>query len=610
MPAVMSCSSCVLTIAFLATLGSQVAQGFQRTRQVSTSEAALQLIDGSGRGAVPLPIASRLTGSSFGIDPVETTMMQADGSEEIHNHDGSTSDNATQKAAVHVSIDISELPEKNNATIIQDGIGSMLALMNKSVLNATASVENLTQDMVWNGVWDLLNMVSNASNSTCGILDGVVQKTAKFNCRFGEIYRSYENATSVNTTPVMSECVIPPEDSPIHYCTMKVDSGVANSSMRKLCTSGMQQRVIPVNENISTDARRSELAANRTIKAMMDNLTNFMSGGQNSSAFRALANKTKGVQSLAKAIDHAVKDFNRSLNSRLHEVISVFQTNLSSQIRKTLNAAETLMDNYSNSTVVFAKAINAAANLSRWIIPDMKVNLAFANVSLDRVMALTENFSNIAHAAKQKIGEANKALKRKDQARDAAAYFINVSLNESAEASKAMTMMSDPGSNLSADYVANLTSSAKVAAATAGELSDSQVQAEIEHKAATIEGEALATKQYFIAREIAVELQSVLTRVAQALDDDAVEVNRTLGFFNSSVRRSMEDALEDHRAGLFPVTVGINIAGDNFTKAMKVLKKAGIDVQGIKASLLQIAAASNRTEAKPGNVTANVTIES
>jgi len=270
-----------------------------------------------------------------------------------------------------------------------------------------------------------------------------------------------------------------------------------------------------------------------------------------------------------------------------------------------------LLDNYSNNTAVFAKAIYAASNLSRWIIPDMKMNLAFANLSLDRAMSLTENLSDAAHAAKQKIGEANEALKRKSQARDAAAYFINVSLNESAEASKAMTLMSDPGSNVSADYVANLTSSAKAAAAKAGELSERQVQAEIEHKAATIESQALATKEYLIARAIAVELQSVLTRVARSLDGDATEVNRTLGFFNSSVRRSMEDALKDHRApGLFPTTVNISIAGDNFTKAMRVLEKAGIDVQGIQASLLQIAAASNRTEAKPGNVTVNITVES
>eukprot|EP00930_Biecheleria_cincta_P018300 TRINITY_DN1429_c0_g1_i9.p2 TRINITY_DN1429_c0_g1~~TRINITY_DN1429_c0_g1_i9.p2 ORF type:complete len:264 (+),score=63.96 TRINITY_DN1429_c0_g1_i9:929-1720(+) len=248
---------------------------------------------------------------------------------------------------------------------------------------------------------------------------------------------------------------------------------------------------------------------------------------------------------------------------------------------------------------------------SRWLIPDMKVNLAFANLSLDHAMALTENFSSVAREVKQKIGEANEALRRKNQARDAAAYFINVSLNKSTEASKAMSQMADPSSSVSADYVANLTSSAKAAAAKAGELSDRQVQAEIKHKAATIDSEALARKEYFIAKEIAVELQNVLTRVARAMDDDATEVNSTLGFFNSSIRRSMEAAaFEHHLAGLHPMMVNISISGENFTKAMRVLEEAGIDIRGIQASSLQITAASNQTEAKSGNVTVNVTVES
>eukprot|EP00930_Biecheleria_cincta_P018297 TRINITY_DN1429_c0_g1_i4.p1 TRINITY_DN1429_c0_g1~~TRINITY_DN1429_c0_g1_i4.p1 ORF type:complete len:770 (+),score=162.17 TRINITY_DN1429_c0_g1_i4:107-2416(+) len=605
MPAVTQDASCMFAIALLATLGSQVAQGFQRTRQVSTSEAALHLKgssgDGGGRVEAPLP-----TASSFGIDPVKTTIMQTD---ETRNHIASTSANAPQKAAVHVTIDIAELAEPDNATIIEDGIDSMLALMSKSVFNASATVENLTRLIVQDAKSNLTTMVWKSTNSTCGVLDGVVQKTAEFNCSFGEIYKRYENATSVNTTPVMAECVVQPEDSPRHFCTMKVDSGVANSSMRKLCASGMQQLVTPVYESIRRDAQAFELATNSTIEAIMDNFTNFTRGGQNSSAFHALANKTKGAQNLSKAIHDAVKDFNRSLNSQLHEVISGFQSNLSSQIEKALHATEGPLDNYSNNTVVFAKAIYAAANLSRWLIPDMKVNLAFANLSLDRAMALTDNLSNVAQAAKQKIGEANKALREKDQARDSAAYFVNMSLKKSAEASKAMTLMADPDSNVSAEYVANLTSSAKAAAAKAGELSDRQVQAEIKHKAATIDSEALARKEYFIAKEIAIELQNVLTRVSQALDDDATEVNRTLGFFNSSVRRSMEDALVDQQAGLYPVRINISITGDNFTKAMRVLEKAGIDIQGIQASLLQISAASNQTEAKPGNVTVNVTID-
>lgn len=164
-------------------------------------------------------------------------------------------------------------------------------------------------------------------------------------------------------------------------------------------------------------------------------------------------------------------------------------------------------------------------------------------------------------------------------------------------------------SNMTADYVAHLTSSAKAAVEKAGELSEQQVQAEMEHKTAMSDSKALAMKEYFLAREMAGELQDVLTRVARALDDDATEINRTLGFFNSSVLRAMDDALKDHQAGMFPITVNISIPGDNFSKAMKVLEKAGIDIQGIQAGLLQIDVASGRTEAKPGNVTVNVTVE-
>jgi len=446
---------------------------------------------------------------------------------------------------------------------------------------------------------NLSTMVLNASNSTCGVLDGVVEKTAEYNCSFGEIYKRYEHATALNTTPVMVECIAPPNVSAMHYCTMKVDSGVANASMRKLCASGMQQLLIPAFEKISTDVEACKLAANTMINAIMENFSNFTNG---------VANSTEGAQNLTKAVDNAIEDFSRSLSSRLQEVVSGFRTNFSSQIQKILNATKAPLENYSNNTAVFAKEIFAAANSSRLLVSDMKLNLAFANISLDHVIALSGNFSDVALATKLKIQEANEALKRKDQARDSAAYFINVSLNESAAAAKAMTMMADPDSNMTADYVAHLTSSAKAAVEKAGELSEQQVQAEMEHKTAMSDSKALAMKEYFLAREMAGELQDVLTRVARALDDDATEINRTLGF-NSSVLRAMDDALKDHQAGMFPITVNISIPGDNFSKAMKVLEKAGIDIQGIQAGLLQIDVASGRTEAKPGNVTVNVTVE-
>lgn len=581
--------SCMFTIAFLAAWGNQVAQGFQRTKQVSSSEAALRLAGGDDAGAgvaASVPAVS----SNFGADPQE-----APGSEFVPN-----STNASQKATVHVTIDIAALPKPDNATIIAQGIEGMLALMNRSVSNATATVENLSLLVVQGAQSNLSTMVLNASNSTCGVLDGVVEKTAEYNCSFGEIYKRYEHATALNTTPVMVECIAPPNVSAMHYCTMKVDSGVANASMRKLCASGMQQLLIPAFEKISTDVEACKLAANTMINAIMENFSNFTNG---------VANSTEGAQNLTKAVDNAIEDFSRSLSSRLQEVVSGFRTNFSSQIQKTLNATKAPLENYSNNTAVFAKEIFAAANSSRLLVSDMKLNLAFANISLDHVMALSGNFSDVALATKLKIQEANEALKRKDQARDSAAYFINVSLNESAAAAKAMTMMADPDSNMTADYVAHLTSSAKAAVEKAGELSEQQVQAEMEHKTAMSDSKALAMKEYFLAREMAGELQDVLTRVARALDDDATEINRTLGFFNSSVLRAMDDALKDHQAGMFPITVNISIPGDNFSKAMKVLEKAGIDIQGIQAGLLQIDVASGRTEAKPGNVTVNVTVE-
>eukprot|EP00441_Pelagodinium_beii_P033576 CAMPEP_0197631692 /NCGR_PEP_ID=MMETSP1338-20131121/8775_1 /TAXON_ID=43686 ORGANISM="Pelagodinium beii, Strain RCC1491" /NCGR_SAMPLE_ID=MMETSP1338 /ASSEMBLY_ACC=CAM_ASM_000754 /LENGTH=755 /DNA_ID=CAMNT_0043203213 /DNA_START=1833 /DNA_END=4097 /DNA_ORIENTATION=+ len=379
------------------------------------------------------------------------------------------------EATVHVTIDITELPEPDNETIV-DVNSTATQSVETSFDGAFAEASHILDAK-------LFAVQGHAKNATDGVLDGLVELLVLRNCSATGLLINYSLATGLNLSPAISEATSFESGS----CVLVVDSSTANAMIQDMVDEHEKRLVAEAKAEFKGKALQLRQSAIATVKYTLENASATLGAGA------ANSSPDKEVQAI-------LSEMNLSLTNDLHEAWA--------------NASQA-MDKFVDATLTLSLSLQTS-NASLGPLPDLKRELASAQEMLNEAESLAAQLEATSSQVGEAAIEAVSARTKREAAGEEMAHFVNVSIQRNREAQEALTAMLD--GNFQAE-LANLTAKAQEAAAEASKSSAQQAEQDKIFKAAEQKHSALANQEYRLIAALKDEMEGVMNHTAQALED-------------------------------------------------------------------------------------------
>jgi len=465
-------------LAFLVSLGS----AFQKTRTVSSE------LDGG------------VTASQLQLREVEPAAAHP----ELPTDPSTDSDSAI----VHVTIDIEELPEPDNQTIVDTGwqrVHHEVTESAKSVetsLNSAVAAQNLELKA------KLFSLQAHAKNATDGVLDGLVELLVDHNCSSDSLLHNYSVATGLHLKSAVSKSTASKDGA----CIMVVNSSTADA---------MVQQMVDEHENgLAASAKATFLAEALQLQQSTQAAINRSVENSSTMFHRATRTALADGKNISEAMAIASETANATFYQDMSDILSEMDSKLTLDLDETLATASQDMDEFVDATLTLSLS-RQTYNASLGPLPDLKKELASAHTMLDKADSLVAELEKTSRQVKEAAFEAVLARTTREAASKEMAHYVNVSIEKNYEASEALTGMLD--GKYDPQAVTNLTAAAQQAATAASQAGTQQAEQDQIFQVAEQKHSKLANQEYRMLAALTAEMEGVLTHVSQALEDGADE---------------------------------------------------------------------------------------